>query len=59
VSENRFTTVSEWMENINEFVKAHPDVNRLELVCFLFKVLIFSFHQLPHDRCSLETRSEG
>lgn len=34
--------VSEWMEsgNINEFVKAHPDVERQELVCFSFKFLV-------------------
>jgi len=34
----RLVMVSEWMENanINAFVKANPDVNRLELVCFLF-----------------------
>ena len=37
VTENpcQLVVVSEWMENedINEFVKAHPDANRLELVC--------------------------
>ena len=35
MAENRFVMVSEWMENgnINEFVKAHTDVNRLGLVC--------------------------
>ena len=34
MSETRFTMISGWMENgdINEFVKAHPDVDRLELV---------------------------
>ena len=42
MSENRFVMVSEWMMkgNINEFVKANPNVDRLGLVCFLFKVLI-------------------
>ena len=32
----QFVMVSEWMENgnINEFVKAHRDVNRFELVSF-------------------------
>ena len=59
VSENQFTMISEWTGNINEFVKAHPDVNRLEFVCFLFKVLILACHRLTHDCCSLETRSEG
>ena len=34
MSETRFATVSEWMENgnINEYVKAHPDKDRLKLV---------------------------
>ena len=34
--------VSEWMENgnINVFVKAHPNIERPELVCFSFKVLV-------------------
>ena len=34
MSENRFAMVSEWMPNgnINQFVKAHPEVNRLGLV---------------------------
>ena len=34
MSEERFAMVSEWMTNgdINQFVKAHGDVNRLELV---------------------------
>ena len=34
MSENRFVMVSEWMPNgnINQFVKAHPNVNRLSLV---------------------------
>ena len=42
-----FVMVSEWMENgnINEFVKKHANVNRLELVCFSFKALIFTCHQ--------------
>ena len=33
--------VSEWMTNgnINEFVKAHPDADRLRLVSFPFEVL--------------------
>ena len=32
----QFAMVSEWMENgnINEFLKVHPDVNRLGLVGF-------------------------
>ena len=43
VTENphRFVMVSEWMENgnVNEFVKAHPDVNQPELVRFSFRFL--------------------
>lgn len=46
MSEDRLVMVSEWMENgnINDFVKAHPDVNRLELVRFSFGVLFFACH---------------
>jgi len=42
MTENRFVTVSEWMENgdINMFMKANPGVNRLELVRFSFGLLI-------------------
>lgn len=34
MSESQFAMVSDWMANgnINDFVKAHPDTNRLELV---------------------------
>ena len=40
MSENQFAMVSNWMlnGNINDFVKAHQDVNRLELVSFPFWV---------------------
>ena len=43
---NLFVMVSEWMVegNISEFVKAHPDADRLGLVCLLFKVLTFTRH---------------
>jgi hypothetical protein len=36
MSETQFAMVSDWMVdgNINDFVKAHPDANRLALVCF-------------------------
>ena len=36
MSQAQFTMISDWMANgnINEFVKAHPDANRLELVGF-------------------------
>jgi len=42
-----FVMVSEWMKNgnINEFVKEHSDVNRLELVRFSLKALILTRHQ--------------
>jgi hypothetical protein len=38
--------ISDWMTNgnINEFVKAHPDVNRLELVGFSFEASLSSLH---------------
>ena len=44
MSDNRFVMVSEWMVkgNINEFLKAHSNVDRLGLVCFLFKALIYT-----------------
>ena len=34
MSESQFAMVSDWMANgnINDFVKAHPDTNRLKLV---------------------------
>jgi len=37
----RFVMVSEWMVggDINEFVRANINVDRLRLVCFSFKVL--------------------
>ena len=41
MTENRFVMVSEWMVkgNINGFVKADLNADRLKLVCFLFAVL--------------------
>ena len=44
MSETQFAMVSDWMANgnINDFVKAHPDANRLELVGASLK-----FSQLP------------
>ena len=41
MSETQFAMVSDWMANgnINSFVKAHPNANRLELVGFPTKVL--------------------
>jgi hypothetical protein len=39
MSETRFAMVSDWMVNgtLNDFVKAHLDVNQLELVGFLIQ----------------------
>ena len=41
MTETKFAMVSEWMSNgnINEFVTAHQDANRFELVSSLFKPL--------------------
>ena len=41
MTDAQFAMVSEWMVNgnINEFVEAYPDANRLGLVRFLFKLL--------------------
>jgi len=43
-SQFEFAMVSEWMTNgtINEFVRAHRDVNRFKLVCFPCTVLLHS-----------------
>jgi hypothetical protein len=39
--ETQFAMISDWMAdgNINDFVKAHPDANRLELVSVSFEIL--------------------
>ena len=46
MSEGHFAMISEWMMNgnINDFVKTHPDVNRLELVSFSFEISLSSLH---------------
>jgi len=40
--EDKFVMVSEWMENgnVNKFLRAHPDADRLKLVCFSFRVFL-------------------
>lgn len=40
----QFVMVSEWMENgnINQFVKAHPDADRLKLVRVLSNAIIYA-----------------
>ena len=45
MTDTQFVMVSEWMENgdINEFVGAHPDADRLGLVCVLFEVVLSLF----------------
>ena len=45
MSEVQFAMISDWMVNgnINDFVKAHPEANRLELVGFRFWVSPFRF----------------
>jgi len=50
VTEDRFAMVSEWITNgnINQFVTAHRDANRFELVGFPSKLLRFPF---VIDRC--------
>jgi len=44
MSENRLAMVSDWMlnGNINDFMRAHPDVDRLALVGFHFEILVSS-----------------
>ena len=47
MASNQLAMVSEWMENgnINQFVKACADVDRLKLVCRLsFQILVFDCH---------------
>ena len=61
MTENRFAMVSEWMtnEDVNRFVKAHPDANRFELVSPSFKSLrsspIVDDHMVP----AVGRRNEG
>ena len=42
MTETQFEMVSEWMVNgnINDFVKTHPDIDRLGLVGFIFEALL-------------------
>ena len=45
MSENEFVMISDWMVNgnINDFIKAHPDVNRIILVRFSPEVFLAWF----------------
>ena len=56
--DTQFAMVSEWMVNgnINDFVKAHPDANRIELVGCLLKVLPSSLQ--VHDNLSRWEKSQ-
>jgi hypothetical protein len=55
MSETQFAMISEWMVhgNITDFVKTHPDVNRLALVGFSLYCLHF---KLVDDRIILAGR---
>ena len=60
MSDTQFAMVSDWMVNgnINDFVKAHPDANRIELVKCSLKVLPSSLQ--AHDNLySWETSLKG
>ena len=45
MTDNRFAMVTEWMVNgnVNEFVKANKDTDRLGLVGFLLEIMLFNF----------------
>jgi len=60
MSGTQFVMISDWMANgnINSFVKAHPDANRLELVglsfsasLHLFQVRSYLDNLLAERRC--------
>jgi len=61
MSENQLVMVAEWMEkgNINEFVKADPNADRLELVCFSLKVVTLVRNRRLFDCCSSKTSPKG
>jgi hypothetical protein len=63
MSETQFAMTSDWMANgnVNDFVKAHPDANRLELVRFSFKVSPSSLqvHRRSDNLSSLQTSLGG
>jgi hypothetical protein len=58
MSETRFAMVSKWMPNgnINEFVEAHCDANRFELVSFPFR---FTPPPLPVDDYVISVAGRG
>ena len=59
MSESQFAMVSDWMVNgnITDFVKAHPDANRINLVSYPLKAL--SSLQAHVGSSSWETSLEG
>ena len=58
---DRFVMVSEWMANgnINEFVRADPNADRLGLVRFLFMDLVLACHLKQCNHCSSKTSLRG
>ena len=54
MTETEFSMVSEWMSNgnINQFVAAHPDAKRFELVCSPSELL---YSSLAVDKCGLHS----
>ena len=54
--DNQFAMASQWMENgnVNQFIEAHMDVNRFELVGFGAYCLPHSFSML-FNPCSSKT----
>ena len=61
MSETRFAMISDWMVNgsVNNFVKTHPDANRLELVGFSFKLPCLCFKFTDTQVTYLAERSHG
>ena len=63
MSESQFAMVSDWMTNgtINDFVKAYPDADRLELVGVSPRVPPSSFqvHSPPEELSSWRTSLGG
>ena len=61
MSKNRFVMVSDWLDqgNIEEFAKKSTGVDRLGLVCCLFKPVTPRLSLTSHDRYSSETPPRG
>ena len=55
MSDSQFAMISDWMVNgnVNDFVKGHPDTDRLDLVGFQLKILTaFASGRLTTDNFS-------